>query len=155
MGKHRKELYLRAAEASDMMLLYRWVNDPAVRASAFRSELISLEEHKAWFWEALQKPDVKIFILMDGEEAVGQIRLNIENGEQAIDYSVAADQRGKGYGREMLSLLETVCCRAKPLVGRVKPNNIASNHAFQRLGYESFREEDCYIYRKQFVRTGE
>ena len=148
MGQQRKKLYLRAAEADDMMLLYRWVNDPTVRQSAFQSKLISLEEHKAWFFEAVKNPNIKIFILMDGNETVGQVRLNIENGEQMIDYSVDGEMRGKGYGRMLLRLLEDVCCREKPLVGRVKFNNAVSQRIFESLRYEGTLEKDCYTYRK-------
>lgn len=148
MGQQQKKLYLRVAEADDMMLLYRWVNDPTVRQSAFQSNLIPLEEHRAWFFEALQNPNIKIFILMDENEAVGQVRVNIENGEQLIDYSVDGETRGKGYGKTLLRLLETVCCREKPLVGRVKFNNTVSQRVFECLGYEGILEKECYTYRK-------
>lgn len=148
MGQEREKLYLRAAEEDDMMLLYRWVNDPSVRQSAFQSEAIPLEEHKAWFFAALQNPNIKIFILTDGNEAVGQVRINIEKGEQLIDYSVDGETRGKGYGKTLLRLLETVCCREKPLVGRVKSNNIVSQCVFESLGYEGILEKDCFTYRK-------
>ncbi len=148
MERDREGLYLRAAEKDDMMLLYRWVNDPVVRKSAFQSKAISLKEHKAWFHNALQNPDVQIFILMDGEEAVGQVRLNIENGKQLIDYSVDGESRGRGYGKTLLRLLEDVCCREKPLVGRVKFNNTVSQRIFEDLGYEGILEKDCYIYQK-------
>lgn len=131
-----------------MMLLYRWVNDPTVRQSAFQSDAIPLEEHKAWFFEALKNSDIKIFILMDEKEAVGQVRVNIENGEQLIDYSVDGENRGKGYGKTLLRLLEDVCCREKPLVGRVKFNNTVSQRIFEGLGYKEILEKDWYTYRK-------
>ena len=148
MGQQRKKLYLRAAEEDDMMLLYRWVNDPIVRQSAFQSKFISLEEHTAWVFETLQNPDINIFILMNGNDAVGQVRVNIESGEQLIDYSVDREKRGKGYGKTLLRLLEEVCCREKPLVGRVKFNNTVSQRIFESLGYEGILEKDCYTYRK-------
>lgn len=148
MERNREGLHLRAAEEADMMLLYRWVNDPIVRQSAFQSKAIPLEEHKSWFFAALKNPDIKIFILMDEQEAVGQVRVNIENGEQLIDYSVDGETRGKGYGKTLLRLLEDVCCREKPLVGRVKINNTVSQRIFEGLGYEGILEKDCYTYRK-------
>ena len=148
MERDKKALYLRAAEASDMMLLYRWVNDPIVRKSAFQSKAISLKEHKAWFHNALQNPNVQIFILMDGEEAVGQVRLTVEHEEQTIDYSVDAGKRGSGYGMKLLALMEDVCLPALPLVGKVKIGNVASCRLFEKLGYGCERKKGYDVYHK-------
>ena len=152
MERDREKLYLRQADRGDMMLLYRWVNDPTVRKSAFKTKTISLEEHKAWFFSTLQKSDVKIFVLMHGKEAIGQVRLKIENRMQEIDYSIDVGMRGKGYGVRLLGLMEKVCSRNMPLVGKVKTDNIASQRVFERLGYECKRESDYYyIYRKDLL----
>lgn len=148
MGQQQKKLYLRAAEASDMMLLYRWANDPVVRRNAFHSKAISLGEHKVWFHKILQNPEAQIFILMDGEEAVGQIRLNIENGEQVIDYSVDVAKRGRGYGMELLSLVEKKCFSFFPLLGKVKYGNVASCRLFEQLGYVCESKNGYNAYRK-------
>lgn len=148
MGRDREKLHLREVNEGDKMLLYRWANDPTVRNNAFQSKLISLDEHEAWFSSVLQNPDVEIYILTDGKEEIGQVRLNIENGMQIIDYSVEERMRGQGYGTRLLALLETVCNRSKPLVGKVRLDNIASQHVFESLGYECNRTKNCCIYRK-------
>ena len=148
MGQQREKLYLRAVKADDMMLLYRWDNDPAVRKSAFQSEMISLKEHQAWFHHALQNPNVRMFILMDGDEAVGQVRLTVEHEEQTIDYSVDAEKRGRGYGMKLLSLVERDCTPTLPLLGKVKIDNGVSCRLFEKLGYTCEKEKGYNMYHK-------
>ena len=67
------KMYLREVNLSDMTLLYRWVNDSVVRHSAFQDKEIEYEEHKAWFQKVLNDKTVKIYILMVGILAVGQV----------------------------------------------------------------------------------
>ena len=77
---------------------------------------------------------------MSGEQAVGQIRINLELDNTAIiNYSIAEKYRGSGYGKKILNLAETeLYDRFKNkyiLKALVKTNNIASQLAFERLGY--------------------
>lgn len=86
-------------------LLYKWVNDPIVRQSAFNTDEINYEEHCNWFTRCLQREDVKIYILIENGMPVGQVRLNIEKGEALIDYSIASEYRGRGLGYVIIELI--------------------------------------------------
>lgn len=143
-----REIILRQAKPEDMMLLYRWVNDPLVRTNSFQSRPITLEEHQRWFRAALDDPNVSIYILMSDEKPIGQVRLNRENGIQLIDYSIDPKYRGQGFGAEILSIIEQHCDRNLPLVGKVRLNNVASQRIFQKLGYAPSKEVDCICYTK-------
>lgn len=132
-------LYLRKAELSDIDLYYEWANDPIVRSNSFNTEHIPYEEHVNWFNRVFQRDDVVLFVLMEDDMAVGQIRINITDAVAEISYSISSEFRGKGYGGIIVSLLierikedlpgiKTVCAR-------VKPNNVASLKVFEREGF--------------------
>ena len=141
--------YLRPATKNDMMLYFEWANDPVVRKNAFHTEPICMEEHRAWFTNALANENILMYVLMAGNEPVGQVRIALGN-EATISYSVATEYRGKGYGARMLSLMETKVPKPIMLVGQVKKGNTPSRRVFLSLGYgEVLCEGKDYLeYRK-------
>lgn len=132
-------LYLRKARSSDVDLLYKWANDPAVRRNSFRSEPISYETHVDWFRRMMANESILQYILMENDEPVGQIRLSIENAEAEIGYSIAPEFRGRGYGHKILRLTAETVKKDHPgikrLIAKVKPENAASNSLFVSEGY--------------------
>ena len=66
-------------------LLGKWANDPQVRANAFSTDLIPLEDHDAWFTARMADQNCLILIAenYDGA-AVGQLRVDwrsLQDGE--------------------------------------------------------------------------
>ena len=133
-------VFLREATQLDMDLLYRWANDPIVRANSFNSDPILYETHVAWFKRIMVDRDVLQYVLMDGEIPVGQIRLTLDSEEAEIGYSIASEFRGKGYGRKILQLIEEKVQESYPyikkLVAKVKPENTPSKRLFESEGYD-------------------
>lgn len=132
--------YLRKVTVEDMDLLYRWANDSTVRNNAFSTEPISYENHQKWFTERMEDPDTVMFLLMVEEEPVGQIRVTLVGERALIDYSVAEEYRGKGYGKRMLALLEAVMKEFYPeikcLVAQVKAGNDPSRNVFLKNDFQ-------------------
>ena len=149
-------LRLRKADYSDVDLLYRWVNDDAVRANAFHTEKIPYEDHVRWFEKMMANVSVYQYILCEDEMPVGQIRMSVEQGEAFIDYSVSSDQRHKGYGSEMLRMVQEqmiadqITCVTK-LVGQVKHENYASAKAFERCGFLKKEMSEYIQYEKKLT----
>lgn len=144
---------LRQATANDMDLIYKWANDPVVRANAFNTAPIPYENHVKWYNNALKDDEILQYILIskdaDGiQKELGQIRLNIEGNEAFIDYSIAPDMRGKGLGSRMLILLidelKKSKCEFDTLIGQVKYTNKASAGAFEKCGFKK-EELDAFI----------
>lgn len=127
-------VHLRTASEDDAELLFEWANDKDVRNNSFSTHQITHEEHMAWFGQLLANKDARQYILMTGNEAVGQIRVNIEDDSARISYSIASDYRRMGYGKLIISLLPDVIRTdfpdVKKLIAEVKPNNIGSRKAF-------------------------
>lgn len=132
-------VFLRRAQMEDMDLIYEWANDPVTRANSFQQETIPYEVHQQWFQGVMQDPKVILYILMDEQIPVGQIRIRVEGDTGEISYSIAPEHRGKGYGRKLLSLAEESIRRdaasVKKLIARVKPENAVSGYLFETEGF--------------------
>ncbi len=86
---------LRAVREDDARLLWEWVNDPVVRASAFNSEPIGWDTHVGWLAARLANPFAHLYLASDAEGTpLGQVRFE---GEQMIGHRRGAlRQRGAG-----------------------------------------------------------
>lgn len=136
--------YLRDATERDIDLLFDWANETSVRAASFNSHEIEYEEHKKWFKDLLSRDDAKQYIFVQGNEPIGQIRIYVNDTEAEIGYSICAEKRGAGYGKEMVSLLveqmKKDFPKVKKLTAKVKPGNAASQKVFLDIGYvEKYR----------------
>lgn len=147
-------LWLRRADDADMDLLFAWANEAAVRANAFHTEKIFYEDHVRWFKKMMADAQVYQYILCEGERPVGQIRLNVDGHEAAIDYSVESGERGKGYGSAMLQLVQEQLAAEQrqqitKLAGQVKFENYASSRAFEKSGFLKKELPDYLLYEKE------
>ncbi len=133
-------LGLRSANEDDCMLLWRWANDPDVRAAAFQPEPIPWEDHVEWFRKKRSDPASRTYIVEDPDGCpVGQVRCDIQaDGSAEVDLSVARDRRGRGYGAAALRL---ACERfhrdthVTQMVAYIKPQNLSSLRAFEGAGF--------------------
>ena len=147
---NKTKRFLRKAEPEDVNLLFQWVNDPETRQNSFDSHTISYEEHENWFNNMMQNPNRIQYIMMDGDVPVGQIRLDISGDEAEISYSIAPDKRGKGYGKQIISLSKKVVLDNYPVVRKlkaaVKSQNMASISCFESNGFSERYCKDHRIY---------
>ena len=144
--------YLRRANADDMDLLFHWANDEATRRNAFNTQQIEYEEHQQWFLEKLKSDITIIFIYYAGETPIGQVRVDINDSNGLISYSIDVDYRSKGHGGRIIEILETTLRAELPdlkvFTARVKKTNIASQRIFERLNYQSTDKDDFIEYVK-------
>lgn len=146
-----KDIYLRQAAPGDMDLLYQWRNDPACRENSLGQGMVAYESHRAWFQERLASEDCCIFICMEGDSPVGQVRVDYQGRDGKISYSVPEGYRGRGYGTRMLGLLEQdagIQARTESLYAIVKCNNTASQKCFEKLKYSKECHDGYFLYRK-------
>ena len=133
----------RPAAAGDEALLLHWANDPAVRQNSFNQSLIDPAQHHRWFASRLGDAGCRIYIVeTELGQAVGQVRLEREEENWVIDYSLGAPFRQRGLGCALLTTaLAAFSCEhgAAGLKARVKAGNVASCKVFQALGFK--REE--------------
>ena len=146
-------LSIRSIVADDKELLFRWANDERVRRSAIHSEPIPWSNHEQWFDRKLDDIECRIYIILEQEHPVGQVRFDLNaESEVWIDYSIDREMRGQGLGRSLLRVAMERLCEdlpsVKAFVGEVKMENIASNKVFVGLGFNKIDEGPaCAVYR--------
>lgn len=151
-----QSLNLRKATLEDKYLLYWWANDETVRSNAFQREYFSSNQHDRWYKQALANDNIIIYVLVSDNVPVGQVRLQYDdNGTCLIDYSIAVEQRGNGYGKKILQLVEQEVMGGTTLLGQVVDSNIASHNIFRSLGYRAEINEklECVDYYKKIKST--
>lgn len=149
-----KNLNLRPANHFDLQLLFNCKNDPTVLKSVFNTKIVTLDKHTKWFSSARENPDIKIYILEEDDNRLGQVRINIADSIALIEYCIDEKFRGKGYGKKIISLLEEECQKINQvalLKAEVKKDNPASQKVFESLGYDKTQKEDFVEYTKQFT----
>ncbi|NOS67203.1 MAG: UDP-2,4-diacetamido-2,4,6-trideoxy-beta-L-altropyranose hydrolase [Candidatus Peribacteraceae bacterium] len=138
-------LTVRDATIDDARLLHEWANDPVIRESSFSPDQISWETHKKWIEGKLADKNSKIFIGMDGDRPVGQIRFDIRNdGDAEIDIHLAPEARGKGYGTPLIEegLKRFFKATTSGAVHAfAKTDNDASRKAFLKAGFKELGKE--------------
>ncbi|MGD0283921.1 MAG: UDP-2,4-diacetamido-2,4,6-trideoxy-beta-L-altropyranose hydrolase [Dissulfurispiraceae bacterium] len=153
-------LRLRKATAADCELLWRWANQPEVRAHSFNSEQIPWDTHVAWFEKKLRDTDCHIFIGFNRDDSpVGQVRFDACLPDTAeIDISIRDDLRGQGYGAALLQSAVTELFRTTEncsVLAMIKIDNSASVQTFRKAGFSEAESKSsarkgviCYVRRR-------
>ena len=138
---------LRSATARDADRLLAWRNDSVTRSAAFTQGEVAPEEHRRWLAAKLADPRSAIFIAEDEDEgaAVGQVRIDVEDGRGELHLTVAPEARGRGHAPAILRLAVAEASRRPDvavLEARVKAGNEASLRAFRRAGFAELPAAD-------------
>ena len=140
-------LEVRPVHGGDEALLFDWANDAVVRANAFNPEPITLQQHARWFRARLADTQgCRIFILqaVNGIEA-GQVRFDRRDDCWEIGYSMDCAFRQLGLGGQLLRAAVAALASEMGTVqvmGRVKPDNVASARIFSALGFQRDKVQD-------------
>lgn len=103
---------LRPATFADEQLLLNWRNEPQARANSSYPGEILPESHKAWLSRIILDTETYLYIAEVDGVPIGQGR--IERAWKAISkkmdhaligYSIDANERGKGYGKQLAEKL--------------------------------------------------
>ncbi|MCZ6775492.1 MAG: GNAT family N-acetyltransferase [Ignavibacteria bacterium] len=133
------QVTLRAAVFEDCRRVWEWRNEQATREASFNKEFIPFEEHERWFARKFADPNMRIFIAEDGQgDEVGYVRFDISKGEAEISVSIDKNERGKGYGIEIIKKGSDQLLTTEPvkrIVAYIKLGNPASKVAFERAGF--------------------
>ena len=138
------------ASIEDCDLIYNWANDETVRQNSFNTSKISYQDHVNWFTNKINSSDSFLFVCSNGQEPIGQIRVDIVAGIGIINYMIDRQFRGMGYGTEFLKIvineIKKEEVKISKLIGRTKYDNIGSQKAFEKAGYVSQKFEDYMEY---------
>lgn len=154
------QIHLRIAQFGDSRLLYDWANDPEVRRMAFSSGPINWEAHIKWLKKKLKDPNAYIYIAIENNEPIGQIRFDIMNNSEAqIDIHTKPGMRGKGLGSRIILLGVNRFfsdSRVNAVHAVIKQENSESRKAFKKAGFKDIQKksingEECFFMLKKRV----
>lgn len=144
---------MRCANREDIEFLFQLVNDEECRKNSLNSQIISIEEHRKWFENILHTDTQRIYILMNGNESIGQGRLELTGCKCRISYSITPRMRGSGYGKLLLKWLGCACMKefsqCQMVYAEVLKNNVASQKIFKGLGYIVEDKGDYFYYYRE------
>lgn len=132
-------LRYRPATAADADRLLAWRNDPHVRAMSFRSDPISVAQHRAWLAGVLADEHRTLLVAEADGAPVGTVRFDREGARAQISVAVAPDARGRGLGTQMIAETTELQLAAHPqladVLAEIQARNLPSLKAFERAGY--------------------
>lgn len=140
-------LTLRKVTIDDAEDLLRWKNEEDTRKNSIVTDaVIDLFDHMEWLKKTLADPTVEFYIIKDGSQSVGDVRLN--HGEKETEISIRMDKscRGRGLATQVIAMFKS------PLTAKIRVHNVASMRVFIANGYrpEEFIAEPApyLIFRK-------
>jgi len=134
------EVRLRPVTIEDAELLFIWRNDPLTRAQSIHTEPVVWENHLDWLETSLQTPDRQLFIAEQALPAeqttvvLGTVRADKLAEVYELSWTVAPEQRGKGWGRKMVAALIDVLPAGVAYQAVVLNTNPASERITLGLG---------------------
>ena len=139
-GQTTEILSLRLAVASDVKLLFEWVNTPSSLKNKEKSSApIEWSAHQKWFNKRLNNPNVRIWIVERNKQAIGQVRVEYDNNKLLIDIFIDSLFKGNDYGLKALKLLIKQCqvtYPGVPLHAIIKNENYPSLNLFRRADFQ-------------------
>ena len=134
------EVRLRPATIADAELLFVWRNDPLTRQQSIHTEPVVWETHLTWLETGLQNPDRWLFIAeqavpaMQAPVVLGTVRADKLAEVYELSWTVAPEQRGKGWGKKMVAALIAVLPDGAAYQAVVLHTNPASERIAAGLG---------------------
>lgn len=137
---------LRDVKEDDCYDLWLWRNHSDIRKWCFNKRKINYKNHIKWFNKKYGAGDNKIYIAEDkSKRKIGQIRFEI-NGKYSAHTNVNLNPKfiGMGFGNVIIKEGTEKFLEERPvikeIIAEIITRNITSIKAFQKAGYEFFRE---------------
>lgn len=124
---------LRRATMDDAEVLLSWRNDPETVAGSRDQRIVPLADHLRWLSDLLATPSRNLYIAEKNGIPVGTVRVDSNNNEAELSWTVAPDYRGRGYGKQMVQAI--VKTGGFQYWAETRLDNIASVRLVQSLGF--------------------
>jgi len=146
-----KLIRVQKDDCEDILL---WRNDPLVRKYFFDTRIIAMDEHRKWFCERLRDPGTRMYIGTSGKDRIGAIRFETKDDYVDVSVYLRPEFTGKGMGAELVRIGTEQASRElgemRPIMARIKRENIVSRKAFEKAGYKLVSEEgDISTYKRE------
>ena len=142
---------LRLLRAEDLAMTLAWRNSSDIRRWFIHSEIITWEQHLAWWQEYQDRYNDFVFIIEDKQtnKPVGQVSLyNIDLKKKQAEYGRliigSHENRSRGFAREATELLLSWAfdyAGLKQIYLKVFNNNIPAISLYKRCGFKVCKEQ--------------
>jgi len=145
------EITCRNANFDDASLLLSWRNSPEARKYSLESELITSDEHMAWFSSRLLRIESEPFLIFFWKlKPIGTVRLDFESFKSKkflISIFVDPTYQGVGIGNKILTIIceQYLTTPEKVIIARVQQSNIVSKKLFVSAGFKLISESSDFI----------
>jgi UDP-2,4-diacetamido-2,4,6-trideoxy-beta-L-altropyranose hydrolase len=145
---------IRAAASGDRSLVWKWRNDPVTRANSRNSNILSRDDHDAWYAETMVSSDHLMLIGVVENEPFGVARFDRTAGSEfEVSINLASHRRGAGLGRRLLSCACAVFeqrVEHANLFAEIKIGNSVSRRLFEACGFNFFEECCGFVTYRRF-----
>jgi RimJ/RimL family protein N-acetyltransferase len=143
----RPRVTLRRVRDVDAARLLEWRNDTEAVRFSVSGRPVTDEEHRRWFTQRRRADGLgHLWIAEEDESPVGQVRVDVSGDVGVVSIAVAAEQRGRGIGSEILRAMVaqvTADGTVRILRAVLHPDNVRSLRAFERAGFRLTPASDC------------
>jgi RimJ/RimL family protein N-acetyltransferase len=136
-------LEVHRATDADRRELWEWRNDPTTRAASLTSEVVSWDDHNAWFDAIIVDPSRAIYVgeIVGESSKVGRCRFDIVSGlgTAVVSINLNPQFRGRGLSKELLRAsidrLGDDFPEVRTLTAQIRQSNSASLKLFESAGF--------------------
>jgi len=145
---------LRLANPDDMERIFQWRNNRFLLMRSTSQTPVMWEEHRAWFNHALSDPDHLIFIVVQGEEPIGQVRFDRRNELAVISVYLVEERTGKGLGIEAIRRGTQAAFKEwniGTVIACIRQDNLHATRAFAKSGYKESKGDSGFCPEAHFT----
>lgn len=136
------EYFIKEATLSDMEDIFHLSNDSLVRKNSRNTDLIQWVDHVKWFSSRIRSSDPYYVVREITGQLIAQVRFD-SGDKNIISISIKAEYRGKGLSVPII-LNCTKKSKLNNILAYIKKDNIASQKAFSKAGYNFISEDSEY-----------
>lgn len=133
------KLYIKLATKDDSKDILLWRNDPTTLLYTPSNKKITRAEHDSWFSKKLKCQDSDILIIFKESSKVGMIRFDYFKDYSEISINLNPEFRGNNLSslsiEKGIDFIKSLGIPAKPIIAKIKSNNIASIKSFEKSGF--------------------
>ena len=139
------KLQVSLATENDSKDILLWRNDKTTLLYTPSSRKISPKEHDLWFSKMLKSKNNDILIIKKASLKVGMIRFDYYKVFNEISINLNPEFRGKNLSslsiKTGIAFLDFLDQSKKPILAKIKSNNIASIKTFEKSGFKRVKSE--------------
>ena len=141
---------IRNINQKDSKDLFEWRNNFGSRKMSFENKKITLEEHEKWFKKSIISSNKTFYIGEHNGTKIGVCRFEYNNEKNISEISINLNpnERGKGYGKKLLTNAIKTYLKNKNCIlsAKIKEDNTISLRLFSSSGFLVTKKNKGVIY---------